>query len=135
MARPRSENPTPAELEILQAIWDRGPSTVRQVLTVLRRHRPLAYTTVMSLMNVMVAKDLLIRRLQGRAFVYQAKSTRQRTRSRILQDVLRRAFGGSTAALVNHLLRHGVTSDEELDEIARTISEVAGRKETKDERH
>lgn len=101
----------------------------------LAGRRNLAYTTVMSLMNVMVAKGLLVRRPQGRAFLYHAKSSRQRTRSRILREVLRRAFNGSAATLVNHLLRHGGTSDEELDEIARTISEVAGKKGKKDERH
>ena len=73
MARPRHVNPTPAELEVLQIIWKCGPSTVREVMTVLNQERRCAYTSVMSLMNVMVEKGLLSQRPKGRAFVYATK--------------------------------------------------------------
>ena len=73
MARPRHENPTPAELEVLQVIWDRGESTVREVMTILNRQRPRAYTSVMSLMNVMFDKSLLARKSKDRAYIYGAK--------------------------------------------------------------
>ena len=68
MPRPKSEHPTPGELEVLQIIWRKGPCTVRQVLDELNQSRPRAYTSVMSLLNVMTDKKLLRRtRHQRRA--------------------------------------------------------------------
>ena len=121
MARPRQENPTPAELEVLQVIWDQGPSTVREVMTVLNRARPRAYTSVMSLMNVMADKGLLGQKPKGRAFVYSARVTQKKTQSRMLRDLLNRAFDGSASALVTHLLQQAKPDQAELDEIQQSI--------------
>ena len=128
MARPRHENPTPAELEVLQVIWDRGPSTVRDVMVVLNKQRPRAYTSVMSLMNVMAEKDLLSQKPKGRAFVYSAKVSRQKTSSRLVRDLLSRVFDGSASALVTHLLDQVEPEGEELDEIRKAIAEYANKK-------
>ena len=100
MARPRHENPTPAELEVLQVIWEQGPSTVRQVMNALNQERPRAYTSVMSLMNVMVEKGLLATKPKGRAFVYSARVSQAGTQSEIVKDLLNRVFDGSASALV-----------------------------------
>ena len=123
MARPRNEGPTPAELEILRVLWERGPRTVREVLEVLTSSRKRAYTSVMSLMNVMVEKGLLSRAPQGRAFVYNAKVTRRKTRSQILKDMLNRVFDGSANLMMAHLLDQAKPSKEELKEIRRTIAD------------
>ena len=128
MARPRHENPTPAELEVLRVIWERGPSTVREVMTVLNRDRPRAYTSVMSLMNVMVEKGLLSAKPKGRAFIYSAEISQAKTQSEIVKDLLGRVFDGSATALVAHLLDQAKPDSEELDEIRETIAEFA-RKE------
>jgi len=128
MARPRHENPTPAELEVLQVIWERGPSTVREVMNALNHDRPRAYTSVMSLMNVMVEKGLLTQKPKGRAFVYSARISQTRTQSEIVQDLLSRVFDGSASALVTHLLEQARPDSEELDEIRKTISEFARKK-------
>ena len=128
MARPRYENPTPAELEVLQVVWDRGPSTVREVMKVLNRQRPRAYTSVMSLMTIMAEKGQLSQKQRGRAFVYSAKVSRARTQSRMVRDLLSRVFDGSASALVTHLLQQAKPDSEELDEIRKTIAEFA-RKE------
>jgi BlaI family penicillinase repressor len=125
MVRPRHESPTPAELEVLQVIWDRGPSTVREVMSVLNRQRPRAYTSVMSLMNVMAEKGLLAPKSKGRAFLYSAKVSQGKTRSEILRDLVSRVFDGSASALVTHLLEQTKPDSEELDEIRKTISEFA----------
>src|SRR5687768_8738246 len=79
MARPKQQTPTDGELEILHVLWDRGPSTVRDVLEVLNAKRPRAYTSVMSLLNIMVDKGLVNREADGRAFVYRARRPRERT--------------------------------------------------------
>ncbi len=131
MARPRNDHPTPAELEILQVLWEKGPMTVREVLGALKVSRRRAYTSVMSLMNVMAEKGLLSRAPQGRAFVYDAKVTRRRTRSRMLGDMLDRVFDGSARLMVAHLLEQARPNEEELKEIRRIIAEFLDRGERK----
>ena len=122
MARPRHENPTPGELEVLQVIWDRGPSTVRQVMSVLNQTRRRAYTSIMSLMNIMAEKGLLRREPKGRAFVYKNRATRKKTLSKMVADLLGRAFDGSASEMVAHLLEQTKPSKDELEEIRKTIS-------------
>src|SRR5262245_21574325 len=121
MPRPKEEQPTAGELEVLKVLWDRGPSTVREVMDVLNAARPRAYTSVMSLLNVMTEKTLLIREPQGRAFVYRPKTDRGRTLGGMVGDLLGRAFEGSTSQLVAHLLDQTQPSAAELEEIRRTI--------------
>ncbi|MBA7713415.1 Penicillinase repressor [subsurface metagenome] len=128
MARPRHNNPTPAELEVLQIIWEHGPCTVRQVMNLLRPKRPRAYTSVMSLMNVMAEKGMLNQKPKGRAFIYSAKVSRDKTQSSMLSDLLNRAFDGSANALVAHLLQQTEPNSEELDEINKTITKFTRKK-------
>lgn len=124
MSRPSSQNPTPGELEILKIVWDEGASSSRDVLDQLNRDgKGRAYTSVASLMNVMVEKNLLKRKQQGRAFVYSAAVARQKTLSQILGDLVGRAFEGSASQLVAHLLESGKLSTEELDKIGIAIKE------------
>ncbi len=130
MARPKEEQPTAGELEVLKVLWDRGPSTVREVLEVLEGQRPRAYTSVMSLLNVMTDKGLVIRVPQGRAFVYRPKVERERTLRRMVGDLLGRAFEGSAHELVAHLLDQTKPSAAELDEIRRTIAEYQHERES-----
>ena len=123
MARPRHVNPTPAEFEVLEFVWDHGPSTVREVMTGLNEQRPRAYTSIMSLMNVMARKGLLTRKPIGRAFSYGAKVTRAKTQSKMLKDLVSRVFDGSASTLVTHLLHKATPNSEELDEIRKTIAQ------------
>ena len=123
MARPKEEQPTTGELEVLKVLWERGPSTVREVMDVLNKDRPRAYTSVMSLLNVMTDKGLVVREPQGRAFIYRAKTNRGRTLRRMVGDLLGRAFEGSTSQLVAHLLDQTKPSPAELDEIRWAIEE------------
>jgi len=128
MARPRYKNPTPAELEVLQIIWEHGPCTVREVMNLLKPKRARAYTSVMSLMNVMAEKGLLNQKAKGRAFIYSAKVSRTKTQSSMLSDLLNRAFDGSANALVAHLLEQAEPNSEELDEIHKTITRFTRKK-------
>ena len=123
MARPKDEQPTTGELEVLKVLWDRGPSTVRDVLNVLNASRPRAYTSVMSLLNVMTDKGLLVREPQGRAFVYRPKVDRGRTLKQMVGDLLGRAFEGSTSQLVAHLLDQSQPTSGELAEIRQAIQQ------------
>jgi BlaI family transcriptional regulator, penicillinase repressor len=122
MARPKYEHPTPAELEILKILWDQGPATVREVWDVFQSRRiPRAYTSVMSLMNVMTEKRLLRRKPQGRAFLYAARVDRETALGGMLSDFLGRVFEGSSSSLVAHLLAQANPTDDELDAIRETI--------------
>ena len=123
MPRPREEQPTAGELEVLKVLWDRGPSTVRDVMEALHEARPRAYTSVMSLLNVMTDKGLVIRQPQGRAFVYRPKVERERTLKGMVGDLVGRVFEGSTSQLVAHLLDQARPSANELAEIRRAIEQ------------
>lgn len=123
MARPKTEHPTPGELEVLRILWQRSPLSVREVMEVLNRRRPRAYTSVMSLLNVMTDKGLLSRKPQGRAFVYAPKAGRQKTMRRMVADLLGRAFEGSASLMVAHLLEEAHPTTNELAEIRRAIVE------------
>jgi BlaI family penicillinase repressor len=131
MARPRNINPTPAELEVLQIIWQHEPCTVREVMNLLGSIRPRAYTSVMSLMNVMAEKGMLAQKPKGRAFVYTAKVSRDKTQSGLLGDLLDRAFDGSAKSLVAHLLEQTAPDSDELSEINNAINEFAKKKGVK----
>jgi len=131
MARPKSSHPTPAELEVLKIIWGNGPCTVRQVmeLTPISQDEETsasrAYTTVMSLMNVMYEKGLLSRTPQGRAFLYEANVKRDNTLAGMVRDLVGRAYSGSASALVAHLLEQSEPSAEELRAIRKAIEQYS----------
>lgn len=128
MPRPKEEQPTAGELEVLKVLWERGPSTVREVMDVLNEARPRAYTSVMSLLNVMTDKRLLVREPQGRAFVYRPRADRGKTLRRMIGDLLGRAFEGSTSQLVAHLLDQTQPTSNELAEIRRAIESYQQQK-------
>ena len=130
MPRPSYDQPTPGELEVLKVLWDRGPATVREVMEVLNEQRERAYTSVMSLLNVMTDKRLLKRTPKGRAFLYEPAVEREEILGEMVGDLLGRAFEGSASNLVAHLLEQSAPSDDELAAIRKTISEF--RKQQKD---
>jgi BlaI family penicillinase repressor len=127
MARPRHGQPTPAELQVLNVLWDARPMTVRQVMEQLEQRHPerdrRAYTSVMSLLNVMADKALLRRTPRGRAFLYAPRLSRQKALGEMLGDLLKRAFAGSTSLLVTQLLDHVSPSEEELLRIRQVIAD------------
>lgn len=123
MTRPRHKHPTPAELEILKILWEHGTLTVRGVLDALGPRKRRAYTSVMSLLNVMTEKGYLERQPQGRAFVYSPRMDRDVTAKSLLGDLLGRVFEGSASTLVAHLLEQSHPSAEELEEIHGLIEQ------------
>jgi BlaI family penicillinase repressor len=122
MARPMSKHPTELELEILKILWQTEPANVRQVRDSLANVRDLAYTTVMTTMSIMADKGYLKRKKDGRRFVYEAVYREKKTSRNILQDVIDRVFGGSTKAVMQHLLETSEIDDEELKQIRLLIN-------------
>lgn len=109
--------PTPAELELLQAIWPLGAATAKQVHEAMLIQRPdLGYGAVLRLMQIMHGKGLLIRDERQRSHVYAAAVGKEAMQTNMLQDLLQRAFSGSAKALVLAALRNGI-SRKERDEI------------------
>lgn len=118
--------PTDAELAILQVLWDRGPSTVRQVFESLA-DRETGYTTTLKLMQIMSEKGLVRRDESARTHVYAAAVSRDKTQQHLVRDLLDRAFGGSAASLVMQALSSHPTSAEERREIEQLIAEYKGQ--------
>ena len=130
MPRPKHDHPTPGELEVLRILWRAElPLTVREVMDELNRCRPRAYTSVMSLLNVMADKGLVTRKPRGRAYVYSAKVAQKKTTRRMLSDLLSRAFEGSASLLVAHLLEESHPDDRELDEIRQALAAYEAQQE------
>ncbi len=118
--------PTDAELEILRVLWERGPSTVRQVHDDIGAARDTGYTTVLKLLQIMAEKGLVDRDESQRSHVYRARHTEEETQRQLLQDLLARAFGGSTEKLVMQALSTKRASKAELDEIRRLLDKMKG---------
>ena len=115
--------PTDAELAILRVLWERGPSTVRQVHDALSAARDTGYTTTLKLMQIMADKGLVSRDETARTHVYKAQSSRNQTQRQLVTDLVQRAFGGSAAALVLQALSAHPASAEELKDIQRLIAD------------
>jgi predicted transcriptional regulator len=128
MPRSASKHPTELELEILKVLWRIGPATVRQVRDELAAVRDLAYTSVMTMMTIMVGKGYLKRTKDGRSFIYQATYHETKATKSMLQDIVDRLFDGSTAAVMQHLLETSDLDDEELKQIRSLINRKAREK-------
>lgn len=122
--------PTDAELAILNVLWTNGPATVRQVHEALADARETGYTTTLKLMQIMAEKGLVHRDESARTHVYTARLTQRDAQHHLVTDLLARAFGGSTAALVMQALSSQTPTDAELEEIEALI---AGHRADRDE--
>jgi BlaI family transcriptional regulator, penicillinase repressor len=123
MATTSTRRPTSSELEILHILWERGPSTVREVHEALHERRPIGYTSVLKLMQIMTAKGMVRRNEEQRAHVYEAEQPAEKTKRELAQDVLQRVFDGSASELMMHALSLKKASKEEIDEMRRLLNE------------
>ena len=119
--RPGKGGLTRLELRIMQVIWRRGASTVGEVQAELKP--ALAYTTVQTMMNILERKGKLKRELEGRAYVYQARVSRQKAVGQGVRDLIDRMFGGSSEEMVMSLLKSGQIDAERLRELTRRFQD------------
>jgi BlaI family penicillinase repressor len=117
------QKPTAAELQILQVLWDRGPSTVREVHDALNQEKALGYTTVLKLMQIMTAKGLVRRDENQRAHVYEAQQPAEKTKRQFAADMLQRVFDGSARELMLHALAARRSSKKEIEELRSLLDE------------
>lgn len=120
--------PTNAELAILNVLWRRGRSTVRDVHDALGegRQEPVGYTTILKLLQIMTEKKLVKRDTRARTHVYSAALSEATTRGHLLSDLVDRAFGGSSLALVLQALSTTRATPAELEQIRRLLDERDG---------
>lgn len=121
--------PTDAELAILQVLWDRGPSTVREVHERLGERQKTAYTTALKLLQIMLEKGLVVRDESSRAHVYRAAVAREATQRGLVGDLLERGFGGSAETLVLRALEAKRSSPEELERIRELLDRLREREQ------
>ena len=108
MARPGSDHPTQLELEILKVLWSESPLPVRDVQARLeeKAERPLAHSSVITILNIMVRKGYLKRRKEGKAFFFSPKIEKDAVSRRLVGDLLGRVFEGSATAMVLNLMEN-----------------------------
>ena len=124
MGRSREQPlPTPAELELLHVLWERGPSSVREVHETLGRD--IAYTSVLKLLQNMHAKQLVTRRDDARAHTYSAAEPKESVERRAVSDLVSRLFGGSPELLAMRALSLRKSSSAEVEKLRRLLEREA----------
>lgn len=113
--------PTESELELLGILWERGQATVRELFEDVNAKRPVVYTGVLKLLQIMTEKGLVLRDERERAHVYRAAVSQADTERRLLRELSERFFAGSAAQLALRALEMEKSSDEELDAIRKLI--------------
>ena len=119
--------PTQAELEILCVLWQRGPSSVREVQQTLSESRTAGYTTVLKLLQIMAGKGLVARDERERTHVYRAALAQEQTQRQLVADLLERAFDGSASQLILHALATQRATAGEMDEIRKMLDKAQRR--------
>jgi BlaI family transcriptional regulator, penicillinase repressor len=120
---PAKTNLTKLELELMQVIWRLGSSSVSAVQAELVR--PLAYTTVQTMLNILERKGKLHRQLEGRAYVYSARVTEAKALGQGVRDLIDRMFGGSSEELVMSLLKNRQIDAQKLAELTERFNQEA----------
>jgi BlaI family penicillinase repressor len=118
--------PTSSELEILRVIWERGPSTVREVYKTLEQEREIGYSTVLKFMQIMTEKGSLIRDESVRPQIYRAARPQRHIQQNIVRDLVSRAFGGSSASLAMQALADKKASPDERRQIRELLDAMEG---------
>ncbi len=116
--------PTEKELEILQVLWKKGPSNVRQVNDIISAHNEIAYTTTLKLMQIMLDKGLVRRIKEGKLHIYEAAISEEKTQKQLVDKLLETAFKGSAMKMVMQVLGNNKSSRAELEEIRAYLDQL-----------
>ena len=124
MPRSESEHPTKLELEILKILWEESPLPVREVRSRLETQadRPLAHSSVITMLNIMYRKRFLKRRKAGKSFLFSARVDKGRVSGEMIKDLLVRLFDGSPSAMMLNLIETTDVDSDELVELRKLIS-------------
>ncbi|HEY1167286.1 MAG TPA: BlaI/MecI/CopY family transcriptional regulator [Chitinophaga sp.] len=116
--------PTESELEILRVLWEKGPSTVREVHEILGQSKDAGYTTTLKLMQIMHEKGLLERDTSSKTHVYASAVSQENTQRQLLDKMIDTVFNGSASQLVLQALGNHKSSKEELEKIKQYLDEI-----------
>lgn len=128
MPRKPSPQPTQVELEILHLLWESGPSALGDIHRGLSATSDRAYSTTRKMIQVMCEKGLVTTDESVRPQLYAAATTQTKTQLNLLEDLVQRAFGGSSNKLVMSLLAAKRVTLEEVQEMQRLITKAKGEK-------
>ena len=128
MSRHPSSTPTEVELEILQVLWTRGPSTVRQIFNILKDARGTRYSTTLKMVQVMTDKGLLRRDSGVRPQVYTTAQTQEHTQLRLVDDLIQKGFAGSARNLVLRAAAAERITSKDLAQIKRLLADAKGKR-------
>ncbi|TGE10315.1 BlaI/MecI/CopY family transcriptional regulator [Hymenobacter fodinae] len=130
MNKSPAPKPTESELEILQVLWQYGPSTVRFVNDELSKKRDVGYTTTLKLLQLMLEKTLVFRDDESKTHIYRAAVREEETQGLLLDRFVESTFGGSAMKLVMQALGNRRTSQEELQQIRRLLNDIEIKNDT-----
>lgn len=120
----KTNKPTESEMEILQVLWEEGPSTVREVHEILSKIKEAGYTTTLKLMQIMYEKGLLHRNDEARTHIYTSAVRKESIQKQVVSKMINGLFKGSPAKLVMHALGNHRASKEEIEEIKNYLHEM-----------
>ncbi|HEY8915090.1 MAG TPA: BlaI/MecI/CopY family transcriptional regulator [Chitinophaga sp.] len=124
MSAGKQLKPTESELEILRVLWEKGPSTVREVHEILEQSKDAGYTTTLKLMQIMHEKGLLERDASSKTHIYAAAVSQENTQRQLLDKMIDTVFNGSASQLVLQALGNHKSSKEELEKIKQYLNEI-----------
>ncbi len=119
------------QLAIMQVLWDRGEATVAEVQELLDLERPLAYSTVATVISRMEQKGLVTHRAEGRVFYYRPAVSEDGVGESMVGELVERVFGGSPSELVSHLLESDQVDSGELDRIKQLVRQHERQRKSK----
>ncbi len=127
MSKRKNIKPSESELAILQVLWQRGPSTVKEVNEVLSEVKPTGYTTTLKFMQIMFDKGLLSRTSEGakgRSHIYKAEVQESQVHHALLDQFINRVFNGSTSQLILRALGRKHPTHQEIEEIKKFLDDL-----------
>jgi len=123
MARKKQSGPTEQELNILSILWKHGPSTVREVNTIMNYEQNVGYTTTLKLLQIMHEKGLVERDESSKTHIYQPANPKEKIQSQIVSRVMDKVFDGSAESFMMRILSTGEVSSEEMSKIKEMIAQ------------
>ena len=126
MARNKAAGPTDKELDILSILWNKGPSTVRQVNEEMNKQQKTGYTTTLKLMQIMTEKGLVVRDDSKFQHIYRPAVSEEKTQKQVIGNLLEKVFSGSAEKLVMRALSAKKVSSKELAKIRKMLDEIKG---------
>jgi BlaI family transcriptional regulator, penicillinase repressor len=125
--RPRKNVPTGQELAMMKVLWRKGKATVREVYEALRQERPIAYTTVLTMMGILEHKGYVKKTPGTKAYIYSPTRPQGKVVGGLVKDFVGRVFDGSAQPLLVHLIENEDLSEREVEDLRKLLREKRGR--------